>query len=70
VLHTDGLTYAEYARSGFWQLSFVTALTLVVLAGAARWAPRAEPADRSLIRVVLGALAALTWSSSARRCTG
>jgi hypothetical protein len=60
VLRTDGLTYAEYARSGFWQLSFVTALTLMVLAGAARWAPRAEPADRTLIRVVLGALATLT----------
>ncbi|WP_245666015.1 DUF4153 domain-containing protein [Actinoplanes subtropicus] len=60
VLRTDGLTYAEYARSGFWQLSFVTALTLIVLAGAARWAPRAEPADRTLIRLVLGSLAALT----------
>jgi hypothetical protein len=60
VLQTDGLTYAEYARSGFWQLSFVTALTLLVLAGAARWAPRTEPADRTLIRFVLGALATLT----------
>jgi hypothetical protein len=60
VLGTDGLTYANYARGGFWQLSFVTGLTLVVLAGAARWAPREQPADRVLIRVVLGALAALT----------
>ncbi|WP_433372254.1 DUF4153 domain-containing protein [Actinoplanes sp. CA-142083] len=60
VLETDGLTYAEYARSGFWQLSVVTALTLAVLAGAARWAPRTAPADRTLIRVVLGALAVLT----------
>jgi hypothetical protein len=60
VLETDGLTYAEYARGGFWQLSFVTGLTLVVLAGAARWAPRVEPADRTLIRVLLGALAGLT----------
>jgi hypothetical protein len=60
VLETDGLTYAQYARGGFWQLSFVTALTLVVLAGAARWAPRKEPADRTLIRVILGALAGLT----------
>ncbi|WP_433299334.1 DUF4153 domain-containing protein [Actinoplanes sp. CA-030573] len=60
VLETDGLTYAEYARSGFWQLCFVTALTLVVLAGAARWAPRTTPADRRTIRVVLGALAVLT----------
>jgi hypothetical protein len=60
VLDTDGLTYADYARSGFWQLSFVTGLTLVVLTGAARWAPRSRPADRVLIRVLLGALAVLT----------
>jgi hypothetical protein len=60
VVETDGLTYAEYARSGFWQLCAVTALTLVVLAGAARWAPRTERADRILLRAVLGALAALT----------
>ncbi|MFF5295216.1 DUF4153 domain-containing protein [Paractinoplanes globisporus] len=60
VLETDGLTYAEYARSGFWQLSFVTGLTLVVLAGAARWAPRTRPADRKLIRILLGTLSVLT----------
>ena len=45
MLDTDGLTYAEYARGGFWQLLVVTGLTLVVLAGAARWAPR-ETAHR------------------------
>lgn len=60
VVETAGLTYAEYARSGFWQLCAVTALTLMVLAGAARWAPRTDPADRILLRVVLGALATLT----------
>ena len=60
VLETDGLTYADYARGGFWQLSFVTGLTLLVLAGAARWAPREKPADRLLIRVILGVLALLT----------
>jgi len=60
VLGTDGLTYAEYARGGFWQLSFVTGLTLVVLGGAARWAPRTTAADRTLIRVILGTLAGLT----------
>jgi hypothetical protein len=60
VLNTDGLTYANYARGGFWQLSFVTGLTLLVLAGAARWAPRATTTDRVLIRSVLGALAGLT----------
>jgi hypothetical protein len=60
VLDTDGLTYAEYARGGFWQLLIVTGLTLVVLAGAARWAPRDTGTDRVLIRVILGALAVLT----------
>lgn len=60
VLDTDGLTYAEYARGGFWQLLVVTGLTLLVLAGAAQWAPRESRADRILIRAVLGALAALT----------
>jgi hypothetical protein len=60
VRDTDGLTYADYARGGFWQLSFVTALTLLVLAGAARWAPRSTTADRVLLRSILGPLAALT----------
>ena len=60
VQGTDGLTYAAYARGGFWQLSFVTGLALLVLAGAARWAPRATTADRILIRSILGALAGLT----------
>jgi hypothetical protein len=60
VLSTAGLTYADYARSGFWQLLVVTGLSLGVLAAAARWAPRTTAADRTLIRVVLGALAALT----------
>jgi Domain of unknown function (DUF4173) len=59
VLRTAGLTYAEYARRGFWQLLVVTALTLGVLALAARWAPRDTPRDRLLIRVLLGGLAAL-----------
>ncbi|WP_306204878.1 DUF4153 domain-containing protein [Actinoplanes sp. RD1] len=60
VLVTEGLTYAEYARSGFWQLLVITGLTLLVLAGAARWAPRSARADRMLVRVVLGALSLLT----------
>lgn len=60
VLDTDGLTYAEYARGGFWQLLVVTGLTLVVLAGAARWAPRDTKTDQVLIRAVLGSLAVLT----------
>jgi Domain of unknown function (DUF4153) len=60
VLHTAGVTYAEYARRGFWQLLVVTALTLAVLAAAARWAPRDASSERVLLRVLLGALAVLT----------
>ena len=60
VLGDDGPDYADYARSGFWQLLTVTVLTLPVLAAAARWAPRTHRTDRLLIRVLLGALAALT----------
>lgn len=60
VLRTAGLTYADYARSGFWQLLAVTVLTLLVIAGASRWAPRQTPAERWLIRLLLGTLALLS----------
>lgn len=60
VLTTAGLTYAEYARSGFWQLLTVTGLTVVVVAVAAQVAPRSTPTDRALLRTLLGLLSALT----------
>jgi hypothetical protein len=60
VLGYGGPTYAQYARGGFWQLLVVTALTLAVLAAAARFAPREAPADRLAVRVLLGALTTLT----------
>jgi hypothetical protein len=60
VLRTTGLTYAEYARRGFWQLLVVTALTLLVIAAAVRFAPRQSPRDRQLVRVLLGALCLLS----------
>jgi hypothetical protein len=60
VLRTAGLTYAEYARSGFWQLSAVSVLTVLVLAVAARLAPRQTTADRAWLRALLGALALLS----------
>ena len=60
VLEHTGLTYAEYARQGFWQLLFVTLLTLLVIALALRWAPRGGRGDRLLVRVVLGVLCVLT----------
>ena len=60
VLRTAGLTAAEHARSGFWQLLVVTALVLLVIAAAVRWAPRSEPRDRAVVRGALGLLLALT----------
>ncbi|MEU0547250.1 DUF4173 domain-containing protein [Micromonospora sp. NPDC005979] len=60
VLRTAGLTYAQYARGGFWQLLAVTGLTLLVIAVAARRAPKATRTDRLLVRALLGALTALS----------
>lgn len=60
VLTTANLTYANYARSGFWQLLAVTLLTLVVLGVAARVAPTDTAAERQWLRILLGALAGLT----------
>jgi len=55
VVRTSGLTYADYARSGFAQLIAAAALTLAVIAAAARWAT-----DGRLLRILVGALCALT----------
>ncbi|MEV0697566.1 DUF4153 domain-containing protein [Saccharopolyspora sp. NPDC050389] len=60
VQHTEELTYADYARSGFWQLTFVTILTLPIIGAAARWAPKRTQFDRHLLRGLGGALAVLT----------
>lgn len=60
VLVTDGLTNAEYARQGFWQLLVVTALTLLVMAVVIRRATRKTVADRSALRVLLGLLCVLS----------
>jgi hypothetical protein len=60
VLRTTGLTYAEYARHGFWQLLVVTGLTLAVIAIAVRVAPRVSSRDRLVVRVMLGALCLLS----------
>ncbi len=56
VMLTAGLTNAEYARQGFWQLLTVTALTLLVIAVTVGKAPRASTADRMALRLLLGAL--------------
>ena len=60
VLETAGLTYAEYARQGFWQLLLVSALALVVLAFAARTARYESRTDRILVRMLLGILCAMS----------
>ncbi|MEG8182252.1 DUF4173 domain-containing protein [Nocardia terpenica] len=60
VRRTAGLTYAEYARSGFWQLTAVTVLTLAVLSAVLRWAARDTPARRLLLRALLTPVIALT----------
>lgn len=52
-------TRAEYAREGFWQLLWVTALTLLVIALVMYVVPRDRPADRRLAKRLVGALAVL-----------
>ncbi|MFJ9776474.1 DUF4153 domain-containing protein [Kitasatospora sp. NPDC101157] len=59
VLSSTGMSRSAYARQGFWQLSVITVLTLVVVAVAKRWAPRTTPADRRLARILLGLLCLL-----------
>ncbi|HEY5853420.1 MAG TPA: DUF4173 domain-containing protein [Aldersonia sp.] len=60
VLETEGLTYAEYARQGFWQLLVVSALALVVLAFAVRTACYESVTDRVVVRTLLGLLCAMS----------
>ncbi|MEV7544586.1 DUF4173 domain-containing protein [Streptomyces sp. NPDC089915] len=60
VLESTGLSHAQYARQGFWQLLWATVLVLAVIGLALRWAPRGTPADRRLVRSVLGTLCLLT----------
>ena len=60
VLQTAGLSYSQYARSGFWQLVAVTLLSLALIAALARWAKRDQPVERVLLRVLLGLLCALS----------
>jgi hypothetical protein len=57
---TTGLTYAEYVHQGFGQLTVATFLTVVVVALTMRVAPRDDPRDRLLLRLLLGALCVLT----------
>ncbi|CCQ17209.1 putative uncharacterized protein [Rhodococcus sp. AW25M09] len=60
VQTTEGLTNAEYARQGFWQLLAVTVLTLLVIAVTVTKASRDARGDRIALRALLGALCALS----------
>ena len=60
VLRTAGLTYAEYARQGFWQLLAAAALTLAVVGAALLGADASRRSHRLVLRLLLGLLCALT----------
>ncbi|MCZ4559218.1 DUF4173 domain-containing protein [Rhodococcus sp. IEGM 1401] len=60
VATTEGLTNAEYARQGFWQLLAVTVLILFVIAVTVAKAPRNRRGDRIALRALLGALCLLS----------
>jgi hypothetical protein len=60
VLETAGLTYAEYARQGFWELLVAGALTLTVIGAAIHVADAPRRGERLLLKALLGALCVLT----------
>ena len=57
---TPGLTYAQYARQGFFQLLAVAALVLVVVAATIWVARPGDRRTRRIAQVVLGTLCGLT----------
>ncbi|MEO3811492.1 DUF4153 domain-containing protein [Sphaerisporangium sp. B11E5] len=60
VLSTAGLTYAEYARSGFFELVTVSIFVLGIVAAIAALLRPARRPDRWLPAVLLGLLCAFT----------
>jgi hypothetical protein len=60
VLETAGLTYAEYARQGFWQLISAAALTLTVLACTLVFTRAESRRELNLRKALLGGLCILT----------
>jgi hypothetical protein len=72
VLADTGLTYAEYARSGFWQLLAVSGLTLGVVAAGWTFARRSTGADRmwfTILSCLLIVLTLVVLASAFRRLT-
>ena len=57
VLRTTGLGYAQYARSGFFQLLVVAGLILLVIAGARRWVLPASAGEHRVLKFLLSLLA-------------
>ena len=60
VLETEGLTYAEYARQGFFQLLAVAGLVLAVVTVVVRVGRPNTRSERSWMQGLLGALCLLT----------
>jgi hypothetical protein len=60
VLETAGLTYAEYARQGFFQLLAVAAITLVALVGLRAVSDLSDPVCRRRFTILGEAAIALT----------
>jgi len=60
VLRTEGLTYSEYARQGFFQLLAVAVITSGVIAAVVRLADLSDTSMRRVARWSLGLLCALT----------
>ncbi|WP_169952129.1 DUF4153 domain-containing protein [Microbispora sp. H11081] len=60
VLSTARLTYAEYARSGFFELVTVSVFVLAIVAAAVALVRPRGRADRWLLAVLLGLLCAFT----------
>lgn len=60
VLETADLTYAEYARSGFWQLLAATVLTFAIVGAALTLADVRDRRESLILRVLLGGLCALS----------
>jgi hypothetical protein len=60
VLQTAGLSYAEYARSGYWQLLAAAILTLAVIAAAVVLADTPQRKHRITLNGLLAAVCSLT----------
>jgi Domain of unknown function (DUF4173) len=60
VLETAGLTYAEYARQGFWQLLAASALTIGVIGAVVGLTRTTSRREALLQRALLGFLCLLT----------